>query len=204
MAVRPTVHPRNVETVRFPAADPVLLDLVLEAHPHPTLLVDAELRIAHANRAARALLEPARGARPGDALRCLEAASAEGGCGSGGRCAHCLLRKVVRSALDGVAARERALLARAGPGAPDLHLLAAATPLERGGARHAILVVEDLADVLPLPALLPVCAGCSKIRDAGGTWLPFPAYLDEPLGVEVSHGLCDECMQRLYPEGGGA
>jgi hypothetical protein len=189
-----------VEAVRFPTSDPALLDLVLEAHPHATLLVDANLHIAHANGAARALLDPGHATRTGDALRALQVDATA--CG-GGRCPHCLLRSVVRRALGGLVARERALFARGGAYPSDLHLLAAAVPLERPGASLALLVVQDLAEVLPLPALLPVCAGCAKIRDAAGRWLPLPAYLDERLAIEVSHGLCDECMHRLYPEGEG-
>lgn len=189
--------------MRFPLSDPDLLDRALEDHPLPTLLVDAELRVRRANAAARALLDPAPGRLPGVALRGLGEATAPGGCGPGGRCGHCLVRRVVKSALGGIAARERAVLAQGGRGAPRVHLVATAVPLDRAGTSEALLVVEDLSDVLPLPAVLPVCAGCAKIRDDAGAWLQLGAYLDGRLGVEVSHGLCDECMRRLYPDGEG-
>ena len=202
MDVRREWSPPSVGDVRFPVADPALLDLVLETHPLPTLVVDAQLRIAHANGAARMLLNPARAAAGGAALRDLQSAAAAGGCAGGGRCGHCLVRRVVKSALGGVAARARAFLAVDGPGtARAAHLLAAAVPLERAEGREALLVVEDLAEALPLPAILPVCAGCAKIRDAASTWLDLGAYLGARLGVEVSHGLCDACLRRLYPDG---
>jgi hypothetical protein len=197
------VEPAYGVLVRFPAGEPALLDLALEDHPVATLLLDGELRVLHANAAARALLDPASTSGAGEILRCLEAATAEGGCGSGGRCGHCLVRRVARSALAGVAARERAFLSRSGGGASGIHLLAAAAPAARAGRPAALVAVTDLAEVLALPAVLTVCAGCAKIRASAGGWIPLSAYLDERLGVEVSHGLCDGCARRLYPEPDG-
>src|SRR5215471_18534441 len=57
-----------------------------------------------------------------------------------------------------------------------------------------------LTEVRTLKGLLPICAGCKKIRDEEGHWQPLEKYVSLHSNAEFSHGLCDECVQRLYPE----
>jgi DNA-binding NtrC family response regulator len=51
--------------------------------------------------------------------------------------------------------------------------------------------------------MLPVCAGCKKIRDdAGrepgtGEWMPLEEYLSRAAGVTCSHGYCPSCAERF-------
>jgi PAS domain S-box-containing protein len=65
------------------------------------------------------------------------------------------------------------------------------------------LVVElqrALAKVNTLSGLLPMCASCRKIRDDSGYWTQVEEYFAEHTEVKFSHGICPECMKRLYPE----
>jgi PAS domain S-box-containing protein len=59
-----------------------------------------------------------------------------------------------------------------------------------------------LAQVRTLSSLLPMCSGCRRIRDEGdGTWSQLELYLSKThSGTQVSHGICPECMVRLYPD----
>lgn len=50
-----------------------------------------------------------------------------------------------------------------------------------------------------LQGLLPVCASCKKIRDENGVWQPFEAYIAAKSEAQFTHGVCPECMSRLYP-----
>src|SRR5215467_8180672 len=59
---------------------------------------------------------------------------------------------------------------------------------------------EALTEARTLKGLLPICAGCKKIRDEEGRWQPLEKYVSLHSNAEFSHGLCDECIQRLYPE----
>ena len=65
-------------------------------------------------------------------------------------------------------------------------------------------MISDLRDALDnvkrLHGLLPICASCKKIRDHRGYWHRVENYLQEHAEVEFSHGICPECMARLYPE----
>jgi hypothetical protein len=56
-----------------------------------------------------------------------------------------------------------------------------------------------LAEVRALSGLLPICANCKKIRDEQGTWRPIETYISERSEAEFTHGICPECVKRLYP-----
>jgi hypothetical protein len=57
-----------------------------------------------------------------------------------------------------------------------------------------------LEKVKTLRGLIPICAGCKKIRNDKGFWQQVEAYFEDHSEVEFSHGLCPECIERLYPE----
>lgn len=59
---------------------------------------------------------------------------------------------------------------------------------------------KALAQVKTLSGLLPICAACKRIRDDKGMWNHVETYLRERTGTEFSHGLCPECVKRLYPD----
>jgi two-component system, response regulator PdtaR len=57
-----------------------------------------------------------------------------------------------------------------------------------------------LDNVKALNGLLPICANCKKIRDDKGYWEGVEIYIKKHADVEFSHGLCPDCITRLYPE----
>jgi PAS domain-containing protein len=57
-----------------------------------------------------------------------------------------------------------------------------------------------LAQVKKLSGLLPICASCKKIRDDKGYWQQIEAYIRDHSEAEFSHGICPECVKKLYPE----
>jgi PAS domain S-box-containing protein len=59
---------------------------------------------------------------------------------------------------------------------------------------------KALDDVKTLQGLLPICAGCKKIRDDKGYWNTIESYLSEHTDAEFTHGLCPDCITRLYPD----
>lgn len=61
--------------------------------------------------------------------------------------------------------------------------------------------LEDAAtEIKTLSGLLPICAGCKKIRDDRDQWHPVETYIRERTSAQFSHGVCPECASRLYPE----
>ena len=59
---------------------------------------------------------------------------------------------------------------------------------------------KALADVRILRGLLPICASCKKIRDNQGYWVQIEGYIRDHSEAEFSHGMCQECAKKLYPE----
>ncbi|MBN2600524.1 MAG: PAS domain S-box protein [Candidatus Marinimicrobia bacterium] len=57
-----------------------------------------------------------------------------------------------------------------------------------------------LRQVNTLSGLIPICANCKKIRDDKGYWSDVELYISKHSDAEFSHGLCNDCMKKLYPE----
>lgn len=59
---------------------------------------------------------------------------------------------------------------------------------------------EALAKVKTLSKLLPICASCKKIRDDKGYWSEIEEYISEHTDTLFSHGMCPDCMKKMYPD----
>jgi len=59
---------------------------------------------------------------------------------------------------------------------------------------------NSLNKVRLLSGLLPICASCKKIRDDKGYWTQIESYISEHSEAEFSHGICPDCVRKLYPE----
>jgi len=57
-----------------------------------------------------------------------------------------------------------------------------------------------LSEVKMLSGLLPICASCKDIRDDKGYWHRVEVYIRQHSEAEFSHGLCPECVKKLYPD----
>lgn len=56
-----------------------------------------------------------------------------------------------------------------------------------------------LSEVKVLRGLIPICAGCKKIRNDHGYWQQIEEYVQEHSEAAFSHGLCLPCAKKLYP-----
>jgi PAS domain-containing protein len=187
--------PRSTPEARPPPSAPSPAAAALEAHPIPTLVADRDLRVVAANAAARSLLGAREGMLLGDALSCVDARN-PGGCGTAIRCASCAFRGAAQRALAGETVRDRGFVLR-GESAlhGDLHLFASAGPLEHGGARLAVLALQDANAILGDPGILRVCEACGRVKDEEGGWHPLHRYLEDRLGLESSGPLCPHCAE---------
>ena len=70
---------------------------------------------------------------------------------------------------------------------------------ERERDRLIVQLEETLARVKKLSGLLPICAGCKKVRDDKGYWNQIETYLNEHSDAIMSHGICPECAKKYYP-----
>jgi len=59
---------------------------------------------------------------------------------------------------------------------------------------------QTLQHVKRLQGILPICANCKKIRDDKGYWNKIESYISEHSEADFSHGICPECVKKLYPD----
>lgn len=59
---------------------------------------------------------------------------------------------------------------------------------------------KTLDHVKTLRGLIPICANCKKIRDDKGYWSQVEVYFRNHTEAEFSHGMCPDCITKLYPE----
>jgi DNA-binding response OmpR family regulator len=59
---------------------------------------------------------------------------------------------------------------------------------------------QALDKVKVLSGLLPICANCKKIRDDQGYWQDVAVYIRDHSEADFTHGICPECIQKLYPD----
>ncbi len=57
-----------------------------------------------------------------------------------------------------------------------------------------------VAEVRTLSGLLPICSSCKRIRDDAGYWRQVEEYLTLNSGAQFTHGICPDCLARIYPD----
>ena len=59
---------------------------------------------------------------------------------------------------------------------------------------------EALDQINVLSGLLSICASCKRIRDEHHTWQPLESYIQAHSEAKFTHGLCPDCLRKLYPD----
>ena len=65
-------------------------------------------------------------------------------------------------------------------------------------SKMALQNLRQKRSLSELTGLLPICASCKKIRDDKGYWNQIETYISEHSKAMFSHGLCPDCMEKLY------
>jgi hypothetical protein len=124
---------------------------MLEAMPAPAAILDADRRIVAANSLFLELLgaskrEAVVGMRPGEALTCVHAAEAPGGCGSSPHCGHCGQQAAVREAAERVrrVVKEATIQSRQANDGGAMEFRVHATPITLDGRALCVLGLEDV------------------------------------------------------------
>lgn len=61
------------------------------------------------------------------------------------------------------------------------------------------LLEAALAEIKTLEGILPICSACKKIRREDQSWVGLDEYVSEVTTARFSHGVCPDCITRLYP-----
>jgi hypothetical protein len=57
-----------------------------------------------------------------------------------------------------------------------------------------------LDEIKTLRGIIPICMSCKKVRDDRGYWHQVEVYVSSRSLAEFTHGLCEACLDKLYPE----
>ena len=66
--------------------------------------------------------------------------------------------------------------------------------------RKNVALQQAMEEIKVLKGLLPICSYCKKIRDDKGYWNQLEEYITTHSEAVFSHGICDDCMTKLFPQ----
>ncbi len=180
--------------------------VLFEALPVMALVADAGGTVYALNDATRTTLGlqgEANLKKIGELFTCINSKVDAQGCGHAPGCQQCMVRQTALGAISGnkiSRTKGKLDIMRTNYQIVTLIFLISAAPIEYKGKQLAVIILEDVSNVTELQGLLPMCAACKKIRDDAGYWNQVEKYIQEHSEVEFTHGLCPECIERMYPQ----
>ncbi len=57
-----------------------------------------------------------------------------------------------------------------------------------------------IEEIKTLKGIIPICMHCKGIRDDKGSWNKLEEFIVEHSEAQFSHGICQECLNKYYPE----
>lgn len=178
---------------------------VLDAIPAPLFVVDDDVRIVAFNSTAASILDDSPAfvlkRRGGEALHCIHSTEKIDGCGATEACKTCVVRTSVNSSIrEGIVVRRPQRMQLVGPqGVRDTYFLITTSPLKGLEGRNlAALLLQDIGELISTQGIVPVCMHCRKVRNAPNDWASMEQYLKEHFDLDVSHGLCPDCLKKYY------
>ena len=57
-----------------------------------------------------------------------------------------------------------------------------------------------LEEIQTLEGVIPICMHCKGIRDDEGSWSRLEEYITQHSDAQFSHGICDDCLKKHYPD----
>lgn len=179
---------------------------LFDSMPTICMVVDEDVRILFYNAAASKVLGVDKKLvymkRGGEALHCISSTETTEGCGRAPACAECVVRNSVTKAIKaGKTTRAVTKMQLVHDGdMTEIHLMVSASPFRYIGQSLAVVFLEDISEIMQLRDMMPICSHCKKIRTDNKFWESLEEYLAERHDVYLSHGICPDCMKKLYPE----
>ncbi|MGB7748116.1 MAG: hypothetical protein WBN75_12605 [Verrucomicrobiia bacterium] len=179
---------------------------IFDATPLQLFIVDNDVRVLDCNATANKALGGDKSLiyrrRGGELLHCIHSTDVPEGCGRGEHCKDCLIRQSVTAAFQGkkIDRIKTRMELVANGGVKEIQLLLTTSPFEYGGQPYALLILEDVTELLALRGLLPICAQCKKIRDDRQYWQTVEHFFESHLPVNFTHGLCPDCAKKFLAD----
>ena len=59
---------------------------------------------------------------------------------------------------------------------------------------------ETRREKVPLREFIPMCSHCKKVRNGQGYWEQVETFITSRTRIEVTHGICPDCIESQWPE----
>jgi hypothetical protein len=59
---------------------------------------------------------------------------------------------------------------------------------------------DYLDEIQAFRGIVTICSQCKSIKDSENNWNPIEKFLIRHPRADFSHGICPECMKKLYPD----
>ncbi len=171
--------------------------------PFPLMVVDEDMRILFWNSASQYLLnsEVIYRQRGGEILYCIHSKEAEEGCGYAPYCKTCVIRNSVMESIHGNKAyrKKTIMVLLKDNNVRELPLLVTVSPFKHKEQQLAVLILEDIHELIQISNFLPICAKCKKMRTDKNEWVSVEKYIKKYIvEVDFTHGICPDCMKDIY------
>jgi transcriptional regulator with PAS, ATPase and Fis domain len=182
------------------------LEKVLDAIPAMIIIVDNNMKIIYANKSALYTLGKESDIilrrLCGDVMHCINVYTSKKDCGLSDFCQDCVLRRAITTTSESnVVFREKhKMLKQISDMQQEVVYLVSASPVEFSGGIFTLLTLEDITELTLLKTLTTACSGCSKVKNEHGQWENITHYLKRYEHLNFSHGLCEDCLETIYPE----
>lgn len=173
---------------------------IIDAMPLIIFIVDDDVKIHDLNKEASNVFHLRKSQvydkRGGEVLNCVH--SLDKGCGKDPHCKDCIIRNSVAECFEKHATtRKRTRVdLKTGNKVRSIDLLITTQPFKYTEKKYALLILEDISELINLKRLIPICANCKKIRDDKEYWQSVEKYFQDNVGVDFSHGICPDCMAK--------
>jgi len=66
--------------------------------------------------------------------------------------------------------------------------------------KRSIRLLDALTHMHNMEGILTTCSYCKEVRDTDGEWQHLEKYLSKITDIRFSHGICDSCMEKHFPD----
>ncbi|MGI6685307.1 MAG: histidine kinase [Bacillota bacterium] len=180
--------------------------ILFEAIPAVTLIVNSLGRVRAINSVTiekfNVSKKEAYLMKSGKVFNCINTKEDPEACGTKKTCEECIIRNTATSAIQGnhIKRAKGKLVVELDNELMELHLLVSASPLKYNNEQFAIVILEDISNIVELQGLLPICCNCKKIYTEEGYWERLEKYIEQHSEAEFTHDICPQCIQQLYPD----
>ena len=66
--------------------------------------------------------------------------------------------------------------------------------------KRSLNLLDALSHLHHQDGILSVCSYCREVRNKDGDWQHIEKYLAKVSNIRFSHGVCDNCMEKHFPD----